>query len=79
VRFLHGLLEGMARIERDGYRRLHELGAPWPARVLSMGGGARNPVWTALRARLLGVPVKSCPDAIPACGAARLALEGLLA
>ncbi|MDM7323116.1 MAG: FGGY-family carbohydrate kinase, partial [Gammaproteobacteria bacterium] len=31
VRFLHGLLEGMARIERDGYHRLCELGAPWPA------------------------------------------------
>jgi sugar (pentulose or hexulose) kinase len=79
ARFLHGLLEGMARIELEGYRRLHELGAPWPARVLSMGGGARNPVWTALRARLLGVPVESCPDAIPACGAARLALKGLSA
>lgn len=77
VRFLHGLLEGMARIERDGYRRLHELGAPWPARVLTLGGGARNPAWTALRARLLGVPVESCPDAIPACGAARLAIKGL--
>lgn len=77
ARFLHGLLEGMARIERDGYRRLHELGAPWPARVLSMGGGARNPAWTAIRARLLGVPVETCPDAIPACGAARLALKGL--
>lgn len=79
ARFLHGLLEGMARIERDGYRRLLELGAPKPVRVVSMGGGARNPVWTALRARLLGVPVESCPDAIPACGAARLALRGLSA
>ncbi|MDM7322948.1 MAG: FGGY-family carbohydrate kinase [Gammaproteobacteria bacterium] len=47
--------------------------------MLSMGGGARNPAWTALRARLLGVPVASCPDAIPACGAARLALRGLSA
>jgi len=79
TRFLHGLLEGIARIERDGYRRLHEFGAPRPARVLSMGGGARNPAWTAIRARLLGVPVESCPDAIPACGAARLALKGLSA
>lgn len=71
--FLHGLLEGMARIELEGYRRLHELGAPWPQRVLTLGGGARNPTWTALRARLLGVPVEGCPHAIPACGAARLA------
>jgi sugar (pentulose or hexulose) kinase len=79
VRFLHGLLEGMARIERDGYCRLHALGAPKPARVLSMGGGARNPAWTAIRARLLGVPVETCPDAMPACGVARLALKGVVA
>ncbi len=79
VRFLHGLLQGMARIELEGYRRLHALGAPWPRRVLSMGGGARNPAWTALRARLLGMPVETCPQAIPACGAAHLAHRGLAA
>ncbi len=79
ARFLQGLLEGMARIERDGYRRLAELGAPYPARVLSMGGGARNPAWTAIRQRLLGVSVESMPEALPACGAARLALKGVSA
>ncbi len=79
VRFLHGLLEGMARIEVDGYRRLAELGASYPTRVLSMGGGARNPVWTAIRERQLGIPVSACAEAIPACGAARLALRGLRA
>ncbi|MFZ5579526.1 MAG: FGGY-family carbohydrate kinase [Pseudomonadota bacterium] len=78
ARFLHGLLEGMARIERDGYHRLATLGAPWPTRVLTMGGGARNPAWSAIRARLLGMPVSARADAIPACGAARLALRGML-
>lgn len=79
VRFLHGLLESMARIERDGYRRLAELGASHPTRVMTMGGGARNLAWTTIRQRLLGVPVETCPEAMPACGAARLALKGVLA
>jgi sugar (pentulose or hexulose) kinase len=76
VRFLHGLLEGIARIEQGGYRRLAELGAPYPRRVLSVGGGAENPVWTALRTRLLGVPVLRAASTAAACGSARLALGG---
>jgi len=55
VAFLHGLLEGIARIEALGYQRLAGLGAPFPTRVLTTGGGAGNPAWTAIRARQLGV------------------------
>lgn len=74
--FLHGLLEGIARIETLGYRRLAELGAPYPARVLTTGGGAGNPAWTAIRARLLGVPVRQAADRDAARGAALLARDG---
>lgn len=77
VRFLHGLLEGIARIERDGYRCLTELGAPAPRRVLSIGGGAGNAVWAAMRRRLLGVEVIAAPEQEAAAGAARLALAAL--
>ncbi len=77
TRFLHGLLEGIARIEHAGYRRLHALGAPWPSRVLSTGGGAANATWRALRERLLGVPVEVAECTEAACGAARIA-AGLL-
>jgi hypothetical protein len=74
--FLKGLLEGIARIERDGYARLVELGAPAPVRVLTTGGGARNAVWTEMRRRLLGVPVASAARQDAAHGAALLALAG---
>jgi len=77
VRFLHGLLEGIARIEREGYRRLHALGAPRPRRVLSSGGGAVNATWRALRERLLGVPVLAADCTEAACGTAHIA-AGLL-
>jgi sugar (pentulose or hexulose) kinase len=74
--FLHGLLEGIARIEALGYRRLAELGAPFPTRVLTTGGGAGNPAWTAIRARQLGVPVTAVTDCDAAYGSALLARKG---
>jgi sugar (pentulose or hexulose) kinase len=77
ARFLQALLEGIARIERDGYERLVQLGAMPPDRVLTTGGGARNPVWSALRQRLLGVPVQTAEHQDAAYGAALLALNGL--
>ena len=52
--FLHGMLESIARIEAAGYCRLADIGAPAVRRVFTVGGGARNPAWTAIRARVLG-------------------------
>ncbi len=72
-RFLAGLLEGIAEIERAGYQRLRELGAPAPVRVLSSGGGAQNPTWTAIRSRVLGLPVQPALQREAAYGAALLA------
>ncbi|WJW76527.1 FGGY-family carbohydrate kinase [Thiohalobacter sp. IOR34] len=78
LRFFQGLLEGMARIERRGYRLLHELGAPWPEAVYSIGGGASNMPWREIRERLLGIPVHNLPERQAACGSARLARHGQL-
>ncbi len=74
--FLHGLLEGLATIEAEGWMRLTELGADPPQRVISLGGGARNPQWRKIRQRRLGIPVVSCSQP-PAAGVAMLALEAL--
>lgn len=79
VRFLHGMLESMARIERLGYRRLAALGAPMVRQVFTTGGGAANPAWTAIRARVLGVPVHAAPEVQAALGTARLALRAVSA
>ena len=73
ARFLQGLLEGIARIERRGYRLLEELGAPAPTEVVSIGGGARNPAWRVIRERMLRLPVRTARHDQPAFGAARLA------
>ncbi|EBA13996.1 FGGY-family carbohydrate kinase [Roseobacter sp. CCS2] len=70
--FLHGLLEGVARIERQAYDAIAARGGPRPTRLYTAGGGAQNPVWTAIRARVLGItPAHS--DQTEACiGIARL-------
>lgn len=70
---LHGLLEGIANIERQGYQRLAELGAPYPVRVFTAGGGAENECWSRIRGRLLGVPVVPAHHREAAYGAATLA------
>lgn len=72
--FLQGLFEGIAAIEAAGYRRLAELGAPRPTRILTVGGGAGNSAWARIRARKLGVPVGQARQQEAAYGAARLAL-----
>jgi sugar (pentulose or hexulose) kinase len=74
--FLHGLLESMARIERDGYRLLASLGAPYPTSVRTAGGGAVNEAWRRIRERMLGVPVTRAATDEAACGTALLAWRG---
>jgi len=73
--FLQGLLEGIAAIETEGYWRLRELGAPAPARVLTVGGGSVNPVWTRIRQRMLGIGVAAAVQQEAAFGSALLARD----
>jgi sugar (pentulose or hexulose) kinase len=74
--YLHGLLESLARIETRGYARLADLGATPLKRVETAGGGATNPAWTAIRQRLLGVPVARAAHTQAAYGSALLARDG---
>ncbi|HSY88824.1 MAG TPA: FGGY-family carbohydrate kinase [Verrucomicrobiae bacterium] len=74
--FFQALLEGVAEVEALAYRRLAELGAPSPRRVLTVGGGARNEAWTRIRGRALGVPVSMAAETEAAYGTALLALHG---
>ncbi len=73
--FLQGLLEGMARIEQRAYQRLAELGAPFPTSVRTVGGGAVNQKWAAIRQRYLGVPVLDCHQQSTAFGSALIAMQ----
>jgi len=73
VLYLQALLEGLTAIEVAGWQRLEALGAPPVKRVISLGGGARNPQWRRMRQRALGRPVLHRADASAALGMALLA------
>jgi sugar (pentulose or hexulose) kinase len=75
--FFQALLEGIAGVEALGYARLAELGGPALKSVRTVGGGARNAAFTAIRARRLGVPLIAPDEEEAAVGAARLAWRGL--
>ncbi len=73
--FFQGILEGIARIEKEGYELLAKLGAPYPTSIRSTGGGADNPIWTQIRSNMLGVPMIKAAQNEAAFGAALLAFR----
>ncbi|NQE37158.1 FGGY-family carbohydrate kinase [Microcoleus asticus] len=77
VKFLHGLLESIARIEARGYQLLQELGANPLTKVYTAGGGAKNSVWSGIRKRYLKVPVETPVHTAAAYGTALLAMRGM--
>ncbi|WP_027133264.1 FGGY-family carbohydrate kinase [Geminicoccus roseus] len=76
-RFFQGLLEGIAKVERQAYGRLSKLGAPALRSVRTVGGGAANAAWTAIRAQMLGVPMLEPASEQAAYGTALLARRAL--
>lgn len=74
--FLQGMLEAMARIEATCYREIEARGGVFPQAIYTAGGGARNPVWTEIRARTVGVKIIMPPHSEASIGAARLAASG---
>lgn len=77
VQFLHGILQGLSRIEAAGYARLTELGATPLKSVATCGGGAKNSAWLKIRERILGVPVSAAIRSEAAYGSALLASRNM--
>ena len=76
--FLQGIFESLARIEGEAYRLLAKLGATPVQEVLSAGGGSVNEVWTRMREREIGVPVRKAEQGEASYGSALLARQGFL-
>lgn len=76
--FLQGMLEGIAAVEKLAYDRLVQLGAPQPQSIRTVGGGAGNDAWTAIRKSHLQVPFLECLSTLAATGAAVLARQGAI-
>ncbi|MGD8572002.1 MAG: FGGY-family carbohydrate kinase [Gammaproteobacteria bacterium] len=76
VSFFQGLLEGIAAIEEQGYERLAELGAPYPSKIITTGGGTVNKAWTDIRSFMINVPIEVSEQTEAAYGSALLARKG---
>lgn len=71
-----GFLEGIAFVEGLIMQRMVERGAAVIGAQLTMGGGASNTAWMAIRANILGRPVARPKETSSAFGAAIIALAG---
>lgn len=77
-RFFQAILEGITRIEQEGYALLQRLGAPAPRRVITLGGGALNEPWRQMREAALKIPVTNAERREAAYGTALLAKQAIL-
>jgi len=74
--FLHGLFEGMARIEALCYQRIKDAGGVAPTKIFTAGGAAGNRVFEQIRARHLPIPPQRAKTTDAAIGTARLCRLG---
>jgi len=71
--FLHGMLEGMAKIEKQAYQALQDAGATPLTSIRTVGGGGMNTIWQAIRQQHIAVPFIKPEHTEAAYGAALLA------
>ena len=76
VIYFQGLLESIASIEKQAYKKLHELGTEYPVSVQTAGGGSQNKAWNRIRSKKLGIPVTTAKQTEACFGSALLAKQG---
>ena len=70
--FLHGLFEGMAKIEKKSYEAIHKLGGSFPEHIITVGGGAKNKVWEKIRMRVIKTKISPGKHVEAAVGTAKI-------
>ncbi len=58
--YLHALFEGLAKIELKGWEKLAELTGSFPNKIITIGGGSKNPQWRKIREKIINIPIVSC-------------------
>ncbi len=72
--YLHALFEGLAKIELKGWEKLGELTGSLPKKIITIGGGSKNPQWRKIREKIINIPIVSCKKTT-SFGAALLAIN----
>ncbi|VAW52294.1 Carbohydrate kinase, FGGY family [hydrothermal vent metagenome] len=73
VTFFQGLLEGIASIEANAYRKLEQLGVALPKRIFTSGGGSKNLAWKKIREQATGIKILNATHSEACYGSALLA------
>ena len=55
--YLHALFEGLARIELKGWEKLYALTGSLPKKIVTVGGGSKNPQWRLIREKIINIPI----------------------
>ncbi len=58
--YLHALFEGLAKIELKGWEKLGILTGSLPKKIITIGGGSKNPQWRKIREKIINIPIVSC-------------------
>ena len=58
--YLHALFEGLANIELKGWEKLSKLTGSLPKKIITIGGGSKNPQWRKIREKIINIPIVSC-------------------
>ena len=57
--YLHALFEGLAKIELKGWEKLYDLTGSLPKKIVTIGGGSKNPQWRTIREKVINIPIVS--------------------
>ena len=57
--YLHALFEGLANVELKGWEKLQELSGSLPKKIITIGGGSKNPQWRKIREKIINIPIVS--------------------
>ena len=58
--YLHALFEGLANIELKGWKKMQEFTGSLPKKIITVGGGSKNPQWRKIREKIINIPIISC-------------------
>jgi len=75
--YLHALFEGLAKIELKGWEKIGELTGSLPKKIITIGGGSKNPQWRKIREKIIKIPIVSC-NKTSSFGTALLAINSKL-
>ena len=59
------MFEGLAKIELKGWEKLGKLTGSLPKKIITIGGGSKNPQWRKIREKIINIPIVSWKKCLP--------------